>query len=422
MSDMIKKICELVSIESVTGAEPLQWKPYGEKVDEALKYILSLCESFGFRTKNCDGRIGYAEIGQGDDIIAVLCHLDVVPSGGGWTFEPFEGTVKDGKLYGRGVIDDKGPAITAIYAMRDILCSKKKLEKRIRIIFGLQEESGDWQDIAYYKANEELPTMGFTPDSKFPAIYCEKGIAVFRLEMPLNISGFLDAKGGEAANMVPDYAQCTVRGADGRTEYLDADGISAHGSRPEEGKNAISALMNQILNANIDCKFAHWYVKHLGSDCNGNGIDCAFEDESGKLTLNPGKLYTEGDKLVLMLDVRYPVTYTALQVLERLQCIAIPYGIDVSLYSEEKPVHIARNSKIMRSLLSAYESCTGEVALPEIIGGGTYARAMDNIAAFGPVFPGRERMEHKADEFVFIEDLKKAREIYRTALERLASE
>lgn len=419
MSDMIEKICQLVSIESVTGAEPQPGMPYGEKVDEALNYVLSLCDSFGFKTKNCDGQIGYAEIGEGEELIGILCHLDVVPAGGGWTVNPFEGTVKDGKLYGRGVIDDKGPAIAAIYAMRDILLSEKKLNKRIRIIFGLQEETGDWPDIAYYKEQEELPTMGFTPDSKFPAIYCEKGIAVFQLEMPIEASGFVDVKGGEAANMVPDHAQCTIKTAAGDIKQIEAEGKSAHGSRPEEGENAVSALMEFILDSEIQCKFAQWYAEHLGRDCHGSGINCDFEDESGKLTLNPGKLYVENGKVIMLLDVRYPVTCTGANILERLEAAATPCGITVSLRSEEKPVYIPRDSKIMQSLLFAYRECTGSNDEPEIIGGGTYARAMDNIAAFGPVFPGRERMEHKADEFAFIEDLNKAREIYRTALEKI---
>lgn len=419
MSDMIEKICQLVSIESVTGAEPQPGMPYGEKVDEALNYVLSLCDSFGFKTKNCDGQIGYAEIGEGEELIGILCHLDVVPAGGGWTVNPFEGTVKDDKLYGRGVIDDKGPAIAAIYAMRDILLSEKKLNKRIRIIFGLQEETGDWLDIAYYKAHEELPTMGFTPDSKFPAIYCEKGIAVFQLEMPLEASGFVDIKGGEAANMVPGHAQCTITTATGDIKQIEAEGKSAHGSRPEEGENAVSALMELVLDFEIQCKFAQWYAEHLGRDCHGSGINCDFEDESGKLTLNPGKLYVENGKVIMLLDVRYPVTYTGSHILERLEAAAVPCGITVSLRSEEKPVYIPRDSQIMQSLLTAYGECTGSNDEPEIIGGGTYARAMDNIAAFGPVFPGRERMEHKADEFAFIDDLNKAREIYRIALEKI---
>lgn len=418
---MIEKIKELVRIESVTGASPEGAFPYGRSVNEALEYVLGLCREFGFRTKNCSHRLGYAEIGEGQQLIGILCHLDVVPAGRDWSVPPFDGRELDGKLYGRGVIDDKGPAIAAIYAMKELLDSGCALEKRVRILFGLQEECGDWEDIQFYKETEELPHMGFTPDSKFPAIYCEKGIAQFRLSMPLARAGFQDISGGEAVNMVPDFAECTLREPDGQLLHFAASGVSAHGSRPEEGTNAISLIMEKAARS-TDCYCAHWYTQHIGHEFYGQHLGCELSDVSGQLTLNVGRIYTEGDMLHMLMDVRHPVTFEASEVFQRLCSSTEPAGWQVSLISAEAPVYMERNGSVISALMDAYQSVTGDLdSQPQIIGGGTYARAMNNIVAFGPVFPHRERMEHKADEYAFIEDLYKAKDIYREGLLNLLS-
>ena len=167
---MIDKVKELIAIPSITGAVNEDGKPFGSSVNNALKYMLDLCSSFGFKTKNCDDYLGWAEIGSGKELMGILCHLDVVPTGEGWEHDPFAGEIINGRIYGRGVMDDKGPAMSAVYAMKDILDKEKKLNKRVRIIFGCQEETGDWVDMEYYKEHEEIPTFGFTPDADFPAI------------------------------------------------------------------------------------------------------------------------------------------------------------------------------------------------------------------------------------------------------------
>lgn len=419
---MIEEIKELVKIESVTGAPAEGPLPYGKSVDDALSYVLSLCNSFGFRTKNCDYKIGYAEIGEGKELIGILVHLDVVPAGGGWTKNPFDSVEENGKLFGRGVIDDKGTAIAAIYAMKELLESGRPLYRRIRIIFGLQEETGDWEDMEWYKSHEELPHMGFTPDSKFPAIYCERGIGLYRLEMDKEKSGLVTAEGGTAANMVPDSASCRVLMRNGDLIHFSEKGKSAHGSRPEEGENAISRLMDSIYKSSCDCPFAHWYMKQIGFGYHGEHMNLNLSDESGQLTLNAGKLSIEGNNVVLLLDVRFPVTYTAEKVLTGLCHATNPFGIKATLVSAEKPVYLKKDSEILQALMAAYRGITGDFREPEIIGGGTYARAMDNIVAFGPAFPCKERTEHMADEYALVDDLYRAKDIYRLALTNLAVE
>lgn len=414
---MLKNIIELVNIPSITGSSGDSERPYGEAVNSALEYTLNLCRELGFRVKNCNGQIGYAEIGRGKELIGILCHLDVVPPGNGWTHDPFDAEVVDGKVYGRGTIDDKGPAVAAIYAMSDLLKSRVCLNKRIRIIFGLQEETGDWNDISYYKKHEELPAVGFTPDSKFPAIFCEKGIAQFKICIPASMTGVSSISGGVAVNMVADHACASINTEEG-IKTIETSGKSAHGSRPEEGVNAITGLM-EILAEKYGDPMAKWYMRSIGHDIHGEHIGCRVTDETGELTLNVGKISMEGEYVMMAIDIRHPGTYSSQDILERLKSSLAPDGIAVELVSVEHPVYIEKTSPVIRALMKAYEDVTQDMTPAQIIGGGTYARAMDDIVAFGPAFPGEERMEHKTDEFADVDKLMQARAIYVKALENL---
>lgn len=416
---MIKALHGLVSINSVSGAGPKE-APYGEGPAKALDYVLELCDSFGFRTKNCDGQVGYAEIGQGDELIGILGHLDVVPAGGGWDFEPFACTRDNGRLYGRGVTDDKGPVIATLFAMKALLDSGVPLAKRIRFIFGLAEEVGDWPDMEYYKRTEELPAYGFTPDANFPAIYGEKGIARFNLSMSPEKAGVVEITGGEAANMVADRCAATLRAKTGGTVLLEATGRSAHGSLPWDGENAISKLMAEIAARNDlePCPLAEWYNALIGFDLYGQRAGCAMEDaESGPLTLNVGMARTTAEAVTLSIDIRYPVTKTLEEVRRGLAAALAPYGVALETDSSMKPVYMDKNGPVLQKLLAAYRAVTGdETSQPEVIGGGTYARAMDNIVAFGPMLPGREGTEHQKNEYILEEDFVLLEKIYHRAL------
>lgn len=411
---MIEVLKKLVSIESV--AQPGQGGlPYGAGPAAALDYILSICDSFGFRTKNADGLYGFAEIGSGEELIGILCHLDVVPAGKGWDYPPFEGTIAGDRLYGRGVIDDKGPAVASVFAMKDLLDSGKPLNKRIRIIFGQTEENGDWTDIEEYKRCEELPDYGFTPDGDFPALYGEKGIMLVKLCMPLSESGFESVAGGSAPNMVADYCQAQIGG-----RKFEAFGKSAHGCAPWGGDNAITKMMAQ---SQEEAGFAKMYMTLIGDCLYGEKMGCAFEDEeSGKLSMNAGKICVEDDQVCLYLDIRYPVTYEAKAVLAAIELAAAPYGVSADFIHHMNPVYMDKDGPVMKRLLGAYRSVTGDLSEPLVIGGGTYARSMDNIIAFGPNIPGHECTEHEKNEYILLADLETIRKVYRRALEALAYE
>lgn len=423
--EMLARLGELLAIESVAGIDCSEQAPYGAGSAAALDYMLKLCADLGFRVKNCDNQVGWAEIGEGDEMVGILCHLDVVPAGEGWDYEPYAMTIVGDRAYGRGVTDDKGPAMCCVYAMKDILDSGIQLKRRIRIIFGLSEETGDWKDMAYYRAHEELPAFGITPDADYPAIYGEKGILSVDLRMPLDKSGLLAAAGGTAVNVVPPSCTVTYAGADSQPVTIRAEGKPAHGSTPELGKNAISAAMEQLASVpGLKSPFVDFYQKHIGWDYYGGKMGCGLEDDkSGKLTLNAGVLAVEEEDLVLSLNIRNPVTFTKGDALEPIRAAAAAYGMTVTLTEENRPIYMDQNGPVITALLEVYRQVTGDMdSQPTVIGGGTYARAMDNIVAFGPMIPGRELTEHMSNEYTLVEDLFLNRTIYRKALEKLAGE
>lgn len=290
---------------------------------EALETALGICEGLGFRTKLDDeGYYGYAEIGAGEELMGILVHLDVVPPGSGWSHDLYGCEIAEGKLFGRGVVDDKGPAVAVMYAMKDILDSALVLDKRVRLILASQEEDGPWADIARYKAQEEIPGFGFTPDASFPATFGEKGILAVALSMPAERAGFREIQGGTATNMVADQAQAVLM--DGTV--LETRGRSAHGSMPELGDNAITSLMTQA--AAHDCPFAQFYMDHIGHALNGEGLGIALEDRaSGGLTLNVGKIGLAEGRVTMHLDIRYPVTFSPQDVLAPLEGVCAAHGL-----------------------------------------------------------------------------------------------
>lgn len=411
---MLQSLAQLISYPSVATTNDSSY-PFGKGVYDALQYSLDLCQSLGFRIKNCNDLLGYAEAGQGDRLIGVLVHLDVVPAGSGWDTDPFSAYIVKERIYGRGAMDDKGPAIAAIYAVKDLLEKGALKDKRIRIIFGCSEESGQWSDIEYYKQNEEIPECGFTPDAEFPLIYAEKGIANVMFSMEIKSSGIKEILAGEASNMVP--AECRVVLADG--EVIETEGKSAHGSTPEEGINAINLAMKDVKELTAECPFADFYLS-LFSDHNGKSINCHLADTaSGEITFNPGKVFVKKSKIILVVDIRYPVTFTCEEVMRRIAEASKRWGVQLELLTNEAPMYVEKDDPLCISLLSAYQEVTGDMSEPIAMGGGTYAKAMNHILAFGPVFPGRECTEHQANEYILIDDLYKARKIYALALSRL---
>lgn len=433
---LIDSIKEVVSYRSVLD-ETASDSPFGKEIDECLKSTLNICNSLGFSTYyDKDGYYGYAEVGNGADLIGVLGHLDVVPEGdlSAWSHPPYDLTISDNKLYGRGTQDDKGPTLSCIYAIKALLNSGIKLNKRIRVIFGTDEENL-WRGITRYKTNgEEIPSMGITPDSEFFCINSEKGLLQAKLTCKNNSNILLTA--GNAFNSVPDKAiyTCSSKELSSLKETLDnlhfnydikdnsicILGKGVHSASSAEGINAISRLsiaLNQLGCTSNSIKFI---AEVIGEDVALSKLLPNCEDVSGKLTVNVGKLNIEKDTETICLDIRIPVTIDKEQIVDVIKAKGEEYGLNYEEYDWLASSYVPADHFLIKTLKEVYEEETGLEAIPQASGGATYARAMDNCVAFGMVFPDSAKTEHQPDEYITMKDLVKATEIYALTLYKLA--
>lgn len=455
-NDLIMTTQELVQIKSVQD-KPVEDGPFGEGVKSCLIRTLEICKEMGFNTKNIDGYAGYAEWGKGDELIGILVHLDVVPEGSGWTYPPFSGQIVEDKIYGRGTSDNKGPAVSVIYALKILKESMKDFNKRVRIIFGCNEESG-WGGINYYIKNEEIPDYGFTPDGLFPIINSEKGIMRINLLTEFDVDDkknspirIVKLKGGVAPNMVPDYCECEIEfKPDFRDKFntiinqyisekdisikldevknkctIKSTGVAVASSIPEKGKNAISQLLGIIYKINSDNqssqeKFIKFIVDNIGKQVNGENMGIKMEDDvSGPLTLNIGIAEIDSKQGKIILDIRYPVKKSEEEIVELIKIKIKNTNIKIEKGDCKAPLFIPKDHFLIKILSQVYEEVTGDKAELLSIGGGTYARALDNCVAFGGLFPGREILAHRKDEYIYIEDLIKMTKIYIPAIKAL---
>lgn len=418
----LKEIMKIDSVES--ESEP--GKPFGKGVYECLTTSLAILEKEGFAVKNGNGYYGYGEIGSGE-LFGILCHLDVVPVGKGWTYPPFGAVEENNKIYARGALDDKSPFIGCLYALKRLLDEGYRPSKRIRIILGCDEESG-WKCMDEYVKKETLPALGISPDGDFPVINCEKGIVYHSIGYRKS-DFFSYIRSGERANMVPDYAEAKVRAlppliallqeknaeytSDGDFVIIKTKGVSSHGSRPEKGENALIKLLSYL--APFDDMAKEVYFSFRSTD--GKGIGLALSDEkSGFLTLNLGTAKTVGDEIVFELDVRHPVSYRKEEVTKALEK-HLSGKVQETFF--HLPLYVDKEHFLVKSLLDAYNKVTGENAVPISIGGGTYARVLPLGVAFGPCFPNSEAGIHCADEYVDLDEFKRSTEIYYEAFKTI---
>lgn len=427
---VIDKLKACIAIRSIEG-EASPGMPYGKEVNRALEYMLDLATEMGFRTVNLDGYAGYAEYGEGDEMVAVLGHLDIVPEGDGWTYPPYEGRIADGKIYGRGTTDDKGPLIAALFALKAVKDSGLKMKRRIRVIFGTDEESGS-RDMQRYKETEELPVMAFTPDADYPVIFSEKRLVNIRLSKDLAEDqgswSLISAKGGIVVNQVPDCAKLVLQ-RKGEQICLEGKGKSAHGSTPVAGRNAIDNLMKQLTQHPVFSElpeglgdFAVFYMKYLYGRLDGSGFGIAcYSSELGRATFNVGLLDGDEEKIQLTLDCRFPASMEENHILRRIEDVAGEQNLHMEITKDKPGLYVPKDHQLVKTLQKVYEEETGDSCEPIAIGGGTYAKTLPNTVAFGPIFPGQQNGIHEADEFISIEDLILDIKIFIRAMYELAA-
>ena len=423
---------ELISIES-TGSDPVVdgkygTLPYGAKAFSALKFFLDNAVKDGMRVGTIENRVGWCEIGpEKADLIGIVCHLDVVPSGDGWTTSPFELTLEDGMLKGRGIVDDKGPAAASYIAMKRLLDSGFELSKRIRLILGTDEER-TCSCVETYAAKGEIPSFSITPDAEFPVIYAEKGIMHIKIydDAPSKIT----ASAGSAANMVPAKSSCVING----NEYV-ATGKTAHASKPDLGVNAIFEMIKLLDKAEEDYSSSpllSFIANELTSKTAAEYTGCDIKDESGMVTANPAVLKCGADGESLVIDIRCPVSYSMDSINSFITMKAANYGLSVeitnqmaSLYKAKDLPEISVLTDIWKENMPSYSGFRPEYlekyTEPIAIGGGTYARHMPNTIAFGIQTPWQEDQCHRANESRALKDFETDIKVMTEAIKALSA-
>lgn len=424
--------------------------PFGENIRRALEYVLNIAEKDGFIVKNTEGYAGHIEYGNGDELLGVLGHVDVVPEGSGWDSDPFGAEIRNNRIYARGTIDDKGPVMAAYYGLKIVKELGFELNKRVRIILGCDEEN-EWRCVKHYFAKEEMPTFGFSPDADFPIINAEKGLRDFTLNYTgKNIQHpdfkILSFQSGERFNMVPEIAKAEVEmnpanientkiafeaicisamydyefSVEGNIATFVVYGVSAHGSLPHQGKNAGLKLASFLANYTPNPYF-RFIKNYIVANEDGNRFGIAYSDEITKdLTINYGIFnYKSDGSCSIALNLRYPVTFDMDTAWKKIIDKADSYLFEVNEKNHMKPHHVSADSDLVRTLQKVYTEQTGMEATLHSMGGATYARSLEQGVAFGPLFPGQEDVVHQKNEYIGIDELVKVTAIYAQSLYEL---
>lgn len=411
--EMTELLAELVAVPSVQG-EAADGCPFGAEPARALAIMLEKCRDYGFSVENVDNYAGSADFG-GEPALAILSHLDVVPAGSGWSSDPFTLTRDGDKLVGRGAIDDKGPAVAAVFALRAIKELGIPLKRGVRLIFGTNEENGS-ADLEYYRKKRELPPMVFTPDGEYPVINAEKGMlrVYFSAEAPENV----EIKAGTVINAVPANCRFSVVEAlsDGpKMTFGTTEGTSAHASTPEKGENAITKFLaehgkNVPLLSELAELFPH-------GETDGSSCGLGFSDPiSGSMTCVLSMLNTEGGRLRGGIDIRFPLDRKKAEISDIICGRLREAGFDIDSCEGVEPHSTDGESEFVQALLRVYGRVTGEAGRCIAIGGGTYVHEIEGGVAFGAEFPNTDYHMHSPDEFITVGDLLKNAELMAEAI------
>lgn len=458
-NQMIDDLKGLLSIESVRDdSKASEDAPVGPGPRQALDYMYELAERDGFSTHDVDHIAGRIEAGQREDVLGILCHVDVVPAGDGWDSDPFDPVVTDDAIIARGTLDDKGPTIAAYYAVKILNDMNVDWKKRIHMIIGTDEES-DWKCTDRYFQTEEMPTLGFAPDAEFPAIHGEKGITTFDLiQDQINEDvdepdyELLNFESGQRYNMVPDHAEARVLVKENMTdviqnfEYfveqnelqgestvdsgiliLTVEGKAVHGMDPSLGVNAGLYLLKFLSSLNLDKSakdFVEFNNRYLFDSHFGEKMGMKFHtDVMGDVTTNIGIIkYDNKEAGRYGVNLRYPQGFEFEEAVERFTNEIKDIGFSLELGKVQKPHYVDKDDPFVEKLVKAYRNQTGDMTEPYTIGGGTYARNLDKGVAFGAMFEDTEDLMHQKNEYMTKKQLINATSIYLEAIYALCVE
>ena len=451
--DLLKDLFELLSVRSILGTDITEETPFGSGPREALDLILSFGERDGYKTKLVENKAGHIEVGEGEEIFGILGHVDVVPVvEADWISHPFKPEVRDGKIFARGSLDDKGPTMAAYYAVKLLDKLGVKWNKRIRLIIGSDEETG-FRCVESYFKHEEQPASGFTPDAMFPLVYAEKARATFDHKLKfVEEDGAYNYKlvkfnGGQVLNMVIASAEAELVGEvtdikekfekflvqeklEGKvsvenTIKLTLKGKAAHGSTPQYGINGATKLAEFLSTLGLDNNgknFVDYIVAKLANDPFGEKLGIDYKDnEMGEATYNYGVLDYDLEKKIgiVSTDCRHPKKF---DLVARLYEVKVD-NIDIEVTSTKGAHYVPKDDELVTTLMDVYRKHTGDTKNDAfVLGGGTYARCLKKGVAFGLLFPGKEDTMHQANEYLEIEDLLLATAIYAEGIYKLCCE
>ncbi|WP_409228943.1 M20/M25/M40 family metallo-hydrolase [Gudongella sp. SC589] len=416
--EMMGHILKIVSIPSFTGNIVENKK--------CLQYVLDLAEKFGFKTMTTsDMSVGIVEMGEGQECLGILVHVDIVGIGDPekWTNGPFEGVCRDGFIWGRGTSDDKGAVIMSLYAMKAVLDSGVKFNRKVWLIIGTSEE-GEWTDMETFKKEFTVPDFGFSPDGEFPVFNVEKGYAdvILSFEEPM-LSSILELKGGDSPNTVPSKAY--IRLNDGRE--ITVHGISTHSSTPEEGNNPIIELCGKLRDREESFRFARFVSRHLTNDGKPNdlniddGLDNYQGEHVGITTAAPTVLKLENGKLVLNVNIRQKYGTTLEKISRGFQEKSDEFGYSYEISNYLEPMRVSGDLpflNIMREVSREY----GVDDSLKVAAGTSYAKSMERFVSWGPVFPEDPQTAHMEDERISVETMLLAAKLYAYFVYRMANE
>ena len=448
--ELIKDLQDSIRIKSVEE-EAKQGMPFGEGPAKALEHFLSVGEKLGFKAENFDNYAGHIDFGTDDqeEMVGILGHVDVVPEGTGWDHDPYGAEIVDNKMFGRGTLDDKGPMMICLYAMKALKDAGVPLKRKVRMILGANEETG-WGCMKHYfdKLQMPHPAVSFTPDSEFPVTFAEKGIlrALFKVKTDADIA----VKAGNVFNAVPESTTITLplsyreaverelplynEGKENKVSFEIAEnkiivtskGVAAHAAHPSLGYNSLSALM--IFLGRLDIKengfkeMVKFFNDKIQMEFNGKLLGLNLVDEpSGEITINFGKCYVENGELIVSMDMRFPVTFEAESIKEKLFAVLGEYGLTFEPLKEEKPLYVPKDNFLVKTLMEVYQDMTGDMeSQPISTGGGTYAKAVSNCVAFGALLKGTPDSMHQKNECIDLASLDTLLPLFVETIYRLA--
>lgn len=415
--NQVKDLQELIRIPSVSRGEPKEGMPYGEHVYNALRKAQQIARKLGFdQVWDVEARCGVVEYGEGEELVAVMAHLDVVPEGTGWKYPPYGAEIHDGAMYGRGTADDKGAAVSALYALYALKESGAKMRRRVRILLGCDEERGS-TGMERYREVEGEPTMAFTPDATYPVVNSEMNIT--HMTFKKEYATVVRAKVGTAMNVIPGEAMSEV-------PALAFQGKEGHASMPDHADNALMKLLRALSEADLPAEDRATFQGLVPLFCgvnHGEGLGVDFTDDSGRLTLAVTKLVADEAGVTVGFDCRYPASMTFKELTgpidERLGAL----GFVVQERSNSLGHYIAPDTELVSTLMDVYGQLSGDRdAKPLSIGGGTYAREFKNAVAIGVTQPGRPDKCHVANECILLSEMLFNTRYMAECLRRLAAE